>query len=293
MIRVVMLGRLGNNLFQYAFGRMLAEKHGVPLVLDASWFGFRSWPYVKPLRDLPGIKKGVARVARPFSIGSRVLQKITGKHHWEYLGAPLVRENESDQTFDPRLKESPKDCIVFGYFQTPLYFGEIEPLIRGELDTSGLGLEKGHERLAESLKRPESVAVHVRRTDYVGNKNLVSLSTGYYQRAMDSMREKIPGANFYVFSDDPAWCIENLKGSDLEVATHSDPYSPLTDLHLMSLAGNHILANSSYSWWAAWLGKKPAQNVIMPHLWFHSGITAPVEEKQVPGWAVCGNCHRE
>lgn len=286
MIRVIMLGRLGNNLFQYAFGRALAEKHGVPLVLDASWFNGRTWPYVEPLRRLPGFTSGRARLSRPFSFGSRVLLKATGRHHWEFLGKPVIRENEASHAFDPQLLDAPDDCVLFGYFQTPLYFSGIEDLLRTELSTRDLGFETGHEALAERLKSPTSVAVHVRRTDYVNNGNLVLLDLDYYQRAMDHMRNAVPGARFFVFSDDPAWCLNTFKADDIEVATHSDSFDPLLDLHLMSLAGHHIIANSSFSWWAAWLGEKPRQIVLMPDRWFKSGIYAPTEEKLMDSWTL-------
>jgi hypothetical protein len=285
MLRIVLLGRLGNNLFQYAFGRTLAEKHGVPLVLDASWFNGRTWPYVSPLRRFPGVSSGRVIVSRPFSFGSRALRKITGKHHWEYLGRPLVREKESDHQFDPSLLQSAADSVIFGYFQSPLYFQGIEELLRIELATDGLGLEAGYEDLAEKLRAAHSVAVHVRRTDYVNNPNVVLLGLNYYQRAMDRMRESVPNARFFVFSDDPSWCQQILKASDTEVLTHSDPFNPLLDLHLMSLASHHIIANSSYSWWAAWLGKKPGQQVFMPDAWFKH-IAAPIGDKQCAGWEI-------
>ena len=286
MIRVVMLGRLGNNLFQYAFGRALAEKHGVPLVLDASWFNDRTWRYVEPLRRLPGFAEGTARIARPFSLGSRCLLKLTRKHHWEFAGKPIIRETVGDHSFDPGLLKSPADCVVFGYFQTPLYFHEIEKLLREELATDTLGLETGHERLADKRRSPSSVAVHVRRTDYVNNPNLVLLDADYYRRAMDRMRSAVPDARFFVFSDDPGWCLNAFQRDDVEVCTHSDPFNPLLDLHLMSLAGHHVIANSSYSWWAAWLGKKAFQQVLMPDRWFQSGIHAPVAEKRCEGWEI-------
>ena len=287
MIRVVMLGRLGNNLFQYAFGRVLAEKHGVPLVLDASWFNGRTWPYVSPLLSLPGMTEGKARISRPFSLGSRGLLKLTGKHHWEYAGKPIIREAEGDHSFDAGLLESPADCVVFGYFQSPLYFHGIENRLREELATGGLGLESGHERLAEKLRSPGAVAVHIRRGDYLNNPNLVLLDPTYYRRAMEHMRSVVPNARFFVFSDDPSWCLGAFEGDDqIEIFTHSNPFHPLLDLHLMSLAGHHIIANSSYSWWAAWMGKKKDQRVLMPNQWFHSGIHAPVEEKQCAGWKI-------
>jgi hypothetical protein len=284
MIRVVMLGRLGNNLFQYALGRALSEKHGVPLQLDASWFNGRTWPYVSPLGKLPGFASQKAKLARPFSFGSRALKKINGKHHWEYLGVPIIREKESDQSFDAALLQAPPDCVVFGYFQSPLYFQGIEHLIRSELSTEGLGLEFRHGNLAAQLRESNSVAVHVRRTDYVNNRNLYLPDAGYYKRAMDRMRDAVPSARFFVFSDDPHWCMGEFVSPDTTVLTHSDPYQPLTDLHLMSLAANHIIANSSYSWWAAWLGKKEGQKVLMPNLWFKETIKAPIKEKMLPHW---------
>lgn len=279
-----MLGRLGNNLFQYAFGRALAEKHGVPLMLDASWFNEKTWPYVAPLGRLPGFAGGSVTIARPFSLGSRCLLKLTGKHHWEYAGKPIIRETTGDHSYDARLLESPADCLVFGYFQTPLYFRGIEEILREELATDKLGLETGHERLSDKLRSPSSVAVHVRRTDYVNNPHLVLLDTDYYQRAMDRMRITVPNARFFVISDDPAWCLNTFKQDDIEVCTHSDPFDPLLDLHLMSLAGHHIIANSSYSWWAAWLGRKANQQVLMPDHWFKSGIHAQAAEKRCNGW---------
>lgn len=286
MIRVVMLGRLGNNLFQYAFGRVLAEKHQVPLVLDGSWFNHRTWPYVEQIRQLPGIEQGKARVVRPFSLGSRVLRRLSRMHHWELLPKPVVSEQEGDHSYDSALLDAPADCVVFGYFQTPRYFMGMEETLRRELDTGDLGLDVGFEPLAERLKNPSSVAVHVRRTDYVGNPNLMSLNRGYYECAMQRMKECVPDARFHVFSDDPAWCLKAFSSPDIEVVTHCDPLAPLRDLHLMSLAGHHIMANSSYSWWAAWLGQKPGQKVLMPSVWFRGGINAPVSEKQLPGWEI-------
>jgi len=281
MIRVVMLGRLGNNLFQYAFGRALAEKHGVPLVMDASWFNHRTWPYAEPLTKIPGLD---AKVVRPFSLGSRILKKVTRKHHWEYRGVAIIRENEIDHRFNPNLLNAPANCAVFGYFQTPLYFESVAAAIRQELCMADMGLEIGHEALAENLRHPASVAIHVRRTDYINNPVLISLGTSYYEAAMNRIRVHVPGAHFHIFSDDPAWCVANLKADDVTVCTHPDPFSPLTDLHLMNLASHHIIANSSYSWWAAWLGRKPEQQVIMPDGWFAQGINAPVSEKKLSHW---------
>jgi hypothetical protein len=285
MIRVVMLGRLANNLFQYAFGRTLAEKHGTELQIDGSWFNGRTWKYVEDLQRFPGMSSSRTTLTRPFSLGSRILKKATHKHHWEYLRLPIIREQENNHSFDPRLLDAPEDCVIFGYFQSWRYFDSISEQLRRELSTAEMGLEVGYERLSADLRAPGSVAIHVRRTDYVNNRNLVLLDAAYYQLAIDRIRRRIAHPRFFIFSDDPAWCLKNFSGTDRTVVVHDQPVSPLVDLHLMSLADHHIIANSSYSWWAAWLGRKPDQQVLMPPAWF-KGISAPIGDKQCANWEI-------
>ena len=285
MIRIVMLGRLGNNLFQYALGRVLAEKHGVPLVMDGSWFNAEGWGQVKCLKDLPGPAAGTVKIVRRCSLGARALLKATGKHYWDYRGLPVLRENERDHSFDPGIIAAPADCMLFGYFQSPLYFQGFEDRLRDELSTRDLDLENGREPLAARLRQAGSVAVHVRRTDYAANPNLDLCGADYYRTAMQRMRDSIPGPRFFVFSDEPAWAASHLQGADVEYIPHPEHRSPLTDLHLMSLANHHIIANSSYSWWAAWLGKKPGQRVLMPERWF-GHVRVPIEEKRLPHWEI-------
>ena len=280
-----MLGRLGNNLFQYALGRVLAEKHGVPLVMDGSWFNEEGWGQVKCLRQLPGLASGTAKVVRRASLASRALLKATGKHYWEYRGLPILRENELNQSFDPQFMQAPADCMLFGYFQTPRYFEGFEGQLREELSTHDLGLETGNEALAERLRQQGSVAVHIRRTDYAGNPDLDLCGEDYYRKTMQQMRDTLGNAHFFIFSDDPSWCQQHYVGHDIEIIDTPKSSSALTDLHLMSLASHHIIANSSYSWWAAWLGEKAEQRVLMPGQWFGQ-ITAPIEEKRLSHWTV-------
>lgn len=275
MIRVVMLGRLGNNLFQYALGRVLAERHGVPLVLDASWFDRAGWDQVSCIRRLD-LR---AKVVRRCTLGARALLKTTGKHYWEYRGVPVIRESTVDQSFDPRIFEAPADCVVMGYFQSALFFEGIAEQIRREIDP---GPAVAGLRIPEGLASEKSVAVHVRRTDFTRIPDFDVCSRNYYRTAMTRLRERVPGARFFIFSDDPAWCREQFQGGDEEVM-EADA-DPLADLHRMSLAGHHVIANSSYSWWAAWLGRKPGQQVLCPPRWSNGAARVPMEEKLCAGW---------
>ena len=282
MIRILLLGRTGNNLFQYAIGRVLAEKHRVPLVLDGSWFNETSWNEVSHFLGQP-IK---AQVRRHPSIPSRALRKITGKHYWEYRGVPVLREPGGEQRFDPAFLEAPADCMLFGYFQSPLYFQGMADEIRSEL----LGLIGGVETdadLSGKISAPGSVAVHVRRTDFLNSPAHQVCGADYYLNAMETMRGLVPDARFHIFSDDPVWCRTTFAGPDQEVIHDARmAANPLHDLLLMSRAPHHNIANSSYSWWAAWLGEKPGQQVMLPDRWFADGIHAPIAEKKLPHWTV-------
>jgi len=281
MIRALMLGRTGNNLFQYAMGRVLSERHGVPLVLDASWFNREGWGLVSCLRRLP-LK---AEIVRPLTLASRALRKLSGRHYWEFRGVPVIRETVIDQSFDPRYLEAPASCMLFGYFQSPLYFRGIEPLLRDELRMDNLPWGAETLRARDRIRADRTVAVHVRRTDYVGNAPFDVCDLDYYRTAMGRLRDRLEGARFFLFSDDPAWCSQHLAADDVEVcALPAGVQDPLHDLHLMSAAAHQIIANSSYSWWAAWLGKKPGQQVLMPSVWYRTGMKAPAEEKRCEGW---------
>ena len=279
VLRIVLLGRTGNHLFQYALGRVLAAKHQVPLVLDGSWFNAEGWAEVSHFLRLP-IK---ARVVRRCSIAARALRRITGKHYWEYRGVPLLKEAAADQSFDPRFLEAPADCVLFGYFQTPRYFQSIAGEFRDEIRRlllQGAGTALASD-LTERLSAANAVAVHVRRGDYLHHPVFRVCDESYYCSSMDEMRARVAAARFFIFSDDPEWCRATFRDGDTEIVDSGEAgHNPLHDLHLMSLAGHHIIANSTYSWWAAWLADKPGQQVIMPEKWYANGIHAPIEEKR-------------
>lgn len=281
MIRVIMLGRTGNNLFQYAAARVLAIRHGAEIVMDGSWFDREGWASVRGLRDLP-IE---ARMRRGFSPASRLRRRLTGRHRWEGLGLPVIREREGFSGYQKGLLEGPSDCVLMGYFQSPRYFEGIADEVRRELDLERLAWPDEVRREAGELSAGQSVAVHVRRTDFLGRVEFEVCGPDYYRRAMDELRARFEGLSFRVFSDDPAWCERQMAGGDVTVRASRDA-GPWTDLYLMSRTRHHIIANSSFSWWAAWLGKKPGQEVRVPPRWHGGGIEAPIEDKLCEGWKI-------
>lgn len=299
MIRIVLLGRTGNNLFQYALGRVLAEKHGVPLVLDASWFNAAGWGEVSHFLKLP-IK---ARVSRRMHLPARALRKITGKHRWQYGGFPFLSEKPGDHSFEPAFLDAPADCALFGYFQSWRYFASIEDDLRAELLHL---LEEGCGRTARAtvaraarpqlseIPAPASVAVHVRRGDFLDHPAMCVCDEAYYHHAMAEMRKRVSSPGFFIFSDDPGWCRDTFAGDDITIVDSGrHAWNPLHDLWMMSRASHHIIANSSYSWWAAWIGKKPGQQVILPPRWFNGGIHAPMDDKNAWQGHVLRICDRQ
>ncbi len=278
MIRIILRGRTGNNLFQYALGRALAVKHGVPLVLDASWFNAQGWSEVSHFLKLP-IQ---AKVIRRFSLASRALRNYGKKHYWELMGIPVMKESPADQSFDPHIANATADCMLSGFFQTPLYFTSIADELREELNSLLADkLETRDLDLKSALASPTSVAVHVRRGDYLQHPAFAVCDTAYYRTSMERLRRSLESPRFHIFSDDPGWCRTEFRETDTVVVdSGTAAMNPLHDLHLMSLASHHIIANSSYSWWAAWLGEKSGQQVIMPDRWYARDIKAPIEEKR-------------
>ncbi|MCH7227984.1 alpha-1,2-fucosyltransferase [Haloferula sp. A504] len=282
MIRIIMRGRTGNNLFQYALGRVLSQRHASRLVLDGSLFQPSDWEVASRIRDLP-LR---AELRRGLSLPSRAVRKFTGKHPWELLGIPVIREPGDDTSFNPAFLDAPAHCVISGFFQSPRYFSSIEDDLRRELDLSTLAWPESTREQARMLADSETVAVHVRRTDYVGRDVFDLCGLDYYRTCISRMRDSLSRPRFFVFSDDPAWCADNFRGDDIAIMPPpDDPKDPLHDLHLMSCARHHVIANSSYSWWAAWLGKHPRQKVLAPGRWFGgSEIHAPMHDRLGQGW---------
>ena len=119
---------------------------------------------------------------------------------------------------------------------------------------------------ANEIMNCHSVVVHVRRTDFLNSIEMNICSMRYYSSAISRMRNEFASPRFFIFSDDPDWCRENFLDADQTIVAFPNYFQdPLHDLHLMSCARHHIISNSTYSWWGAWMGKKSGQRVICPN----------------------------
>lgn len=255
-------GGLGNQLFQYAAARSLALSQGADLLLDTSFYDrgrHRTFELDRfPIRaDIVG-QKPQARWLRPLKTLSNKLFRLDQPSY-----------HEPHFTFDPGFVQLTAPQRLTGYFQSPRYFESHVEQVHAEL-TPPAPQDAESQRLAEILQQPNSISLHVRRGDYVNNPKASATyhecSPDYYTRAL----QRLPEGAIVVFSDDPAWVQTQLNvGRPLHIASADLARSAIADLWLMTQAQHHIIANSTFSWWGAWLSSRPG-TTIAPKNWFRS-----------------------
>jgi hypothetical protein len=272
MITVLLNGGLGNQLFQYAAGRALAEKYGVELCLDLSRLKHpesgdtpRSFE-LAPFNISASLLAGEDR--RPLGNYRTLVHRVLLKTGLTLLGSITLKEKSSG--FDPLFLKAPSDCILDGFWQSERYFKQITTILQQELclKTPSPALVKASASLPDS-----TVAVHVRRGDYITNPAAASFhgvcSQDYYRTAVAKIRQHCTDAQFLVFSDDPTWCHQHLDlGGAFRLADDFRLNGPAEEMLLMSRCRHQIIANSSFSWWGAWLNNLPDKLVITPSQWF-------------------------
>ncbi len=270
------MGGLGNQMFQYALGRRLAIERNVTLKLDLSWFETQTLR-----RYMLSYFEIAAEIATPEEIANLTKPKWNRVFRWVHRGLQQSLPyydcfivGETKLTFDPNIvKKVPQNALLVGYWQSEKYFEGIDTLIRHEFQPK-VPYSAENRPWVEQAGRPFAISVHIRRTDYIDNPVTNAFhcvcSLEYYRQARDIIHEKIPQARFIVFSDDIPWARQNM--GFLSPACFVETTGERKDeeeLILMSLCSHHIIANSSFSWWAAWLGNNPEKIVIAPRQWFN------------------------
>jgi len=276
MIHVILQGRTGNNLFQYAAGRALAIQHKTGLVLDGAWADTRHARQFEHLLRLP-IQ---ARYERRFTLTKRSLNKAFHIDPATLHRGPVFRQLSPIP--DPAFHEMPDGTLLVGFFQSPLYFQGIESVLREELDLTRLVLPTDSLRFEDLLQNQTTVSLHVRRGDYVHITSTQCLAPDYHEQAVQHFRQRFPGVRFCVFSDDIPWCRKQFPGPEFLFCdlpgAHQDPFH---DLRLMAACSHHIIVNSSYSWWGAWLNHSLDKIVIAPTTWMRDLSSAEI---LLPSW---------
>ena len=270
MIITKLMGGLGNQMFQYALGRRLAHDRGVALKLDLSWF-----------RDAQAI--GVDTVREYALTGWHVqaspateedLSRVTGQRGiLTRLGLARLRlVRERGFGFDKTVLRAPDRALLTGYWQSEKYFKSIREVLLGDF-TLVTPPCRHVAALFGQVRNPSAVAVHVRRGDYVRNSKTNEFHglcpIEYYVDAAKRIADQVANPLFFVFSDDPGWVRDNLKLDWPMIQVAHEPHcTPHQDIWLMSQCSHHIIANSSFSWWGAWLCRNEDKIVIAPRRWF-------------------------
>jgi hypothetical protein len=284
MIKVILRGGLGNQMFQYALGVALAEKNKVPLVIDTTLLNDRlprkEITFRKFDLDIFGIQPKLSffsKLSQAMPIpGLWVLLDMTSDKILQIFGMREKINEAHEYEFDDHVLESGKNSTLWGLWQSESYFAEYRKKIFA-LFQFKYPLEGEAKKIGEVIVHSNSVSIHVRRGDYVTHKSVLntlgSVGIPYYQRAADYMAEHIENPHFFIFSNDIDWCKENLKLSFPATYLGDDTAGPKASFHLelMSLCKNNIIANSTFSWWGAWLNRNPKKIVIAPEKWRAAG----------------------
>jgi hypothetical protein len=274
MVIVQLNGGLGNQMFQYAAGRAIACRSGAPLGLDNS---ILQRSYSRPYR------------LNRFNISARLVSaqevnEMVGEHNpgfrlwfhtiWRYtvLRRPSPIFREKGPRYDPKITQVRPPLYLVGYWQSEKYFKDIEPVIRSEfviLDPP----DAQNAFLLAQIEDKESVSVHIRRGDYVTDPRISRVhgacSLDYYHAAIQLIEKRLNNPHFFVFSDDIDWAEHNLRlGSPGVYVKSNGPERDVEDFRLLMGCKHHIIANSSFSWWGAWLCSHPGKIVIAPAKWF-------------------------
>ena len=264
MIISRLLGGAGNQLFQYAAGRALADHLQCHLTLDSR--------YVQGSQDRGNCFAHFAdaRFEQNTPLPPAKQDGFLRYGLWRKFGKSPKFCREQSLSFNPQFFDLDQNSYLHGYWQSPRYFGASEDKIRKDLrfttplDTPNL------EMAAQIAAAKTPVSVHVRRGDYMASGSFQACTEDYYIRALDHLSDRLgTPLTCFVFSNDPGWAVENLDlGQERVIVDLNDEASGHHDMHLMSLCAHHVIANSTFSWWGAWLNPDPDKLVVAPQNWF-------------------------
>jgi hypothetical protein len=277
MIIVKLMGGLGNQMFQYALGRSLSHKLDVEFKMDLSWFSDAPVATTKRNYELAAfcIKASPATsddLHRLLGAGKSKLMNFMRNLN-PFREKTFVQERWFQ--FDPLILTVQDDVYLEGFWQSEKYFEDVMETLRSEfvlhqsLDDCGCQLES-------MIDGSESVSIHFRRGDYVTSESAKKLhgtcSLDYYRNAIAMLNTRISDPHFFIFSDDPSWVRNNFSlDFPSTFISQSGSRKACDDMHLMSKCRHHILANSTFSWWGAWLHGGKDNTVVAPKQWFIDG----------------------
>lgn len=286
IILVRLMGGLGNQMFQYAAVRALAVSINGEVALDLKTFNEdHKRNYALGAFNVSAriaLENEIKRISEP-----RVFNRILNRIFTRKRILPPYQIYEEDLTaITPLRVPHPGDCYIVGDWQSEVYFQTIRDILLKEFVLK-TPLSQPAQSYLNKINRGKSIALHVRRGDYIDNASNLAiyaqLDLSYYLKALEYIRSQSGNCRVFVFSDDIEWCKHNLDVIEGVTFIEHSGQSDFEELFLMSCCSHNIIANSSFSWWGGWLNKNPEKIVIAPKVWFNGSDEC--NERLIPaGW---------
>lgn len=285
-------GGLGNQMFQYALGRSLSLRHRVPLTLDISWFSSPMTGCTKR-EFMLGVFPHISFSSTVSYYNSYDLPKwkILCQQLMSYIIPSMPTVNQPYFAYWPQIERISPPVRLIGYWQSEKFFSSHAEQIRQDFAFPSLPAGPAT-YLAQKIKdTPNSVSLHIRRGDYIHNPEIQSvhgnISFEYYEQALSYIKNRYGVTNIFIFSDDPSWVKKNFNccGHKKNIVNLSLPEYPYHEMHLMALCKHHIIANSTFSWWGAWLGKQNGLT-IAPSKWFSQKDMEEYQDIYCTNWVI-------
>lgn len=269
-------GGLGNQLFSYAAARRLAIKNNAELIIDdVSGFMYDYMYCRKYCLDnfnIPFRRATFNERLEPFSRFRRKIKRMRNEL-FPFLGCDYITQKMVD--FDSSLleQEIKKTSFIEGYWQSELYFKDVEDIIRRDLEIAPPS-DPINTVLSEKIKNTNAVAIHIRFFCQAPGSS-TNISCEYYNRAIKLIEESTTNPHYFIFSDQPNRALEKIQipSSRFTLVNHNQgDINAYADLWLMTLCKHFIIANSTFSWWGAWLSKNLDKKIIAPGVEIRSGV---------------------
>lgn len=268
MIIVRLSGGLGNQMFQYAFGKSASTKTGQELKFDISFFEKQTHRKLELINCIEAMnvatREEIVNILYPKNIFLRMaayIFKKTWKHSDNY-----IREKKSF-CFDDSVFKINKSSYFEGYWQNPDYFNDMRNVLLEEFQMKE-NLDDYSKSVIEKMSQTNSVSIHIRAGDYLNIPEVRDICNGnYYSRAISTVKEKVQNPNFFVFCEDEDYSRKMLPKNIISTFVKTSLNKPHLDMFIMTKCKHNIMANSSFSWWGAWLNQNLSKIIISPKTW--------------------------
>lgn len=279
MVIVGLQGGIGNQMFQYALGRALSSQLDAPLKIDLSNYSehrLRKYELGNFNVTAPIASATDLAFAKGYGVPGRILAPLFGSMFKRFRFRTV---QEQSLRFCPDVLAMRENIYLVGYWQSEKYFAQISSIVRDEFSVR-CAIDEVNGLTAERIDGVTAVSMHVRRGDYVSDAHATQmlgvLPLDYYHSAVQLVASRVDAPHFYVFTDDAVWAKEHIRiAYPLTFVTHNRAEKSCMDIYLMSRCQHNIVANSTFSWWGAWLNPNPRKIVVAPATWYRDPAYDP------------------